>query len=57
MQEEIAKLNRRLKTLEGDRSFLEHSIDSLKNGDEGLMFIQEIACSLRELRAIAIDKK
>ncbi|XP_066309994.1 probable myosin-binding protein 4 isoform X3 [Miscanthus floridulus] len=57
VQEEIAKLNRRLKTLEGDRSFLEHSINSLRNGDEGLMFIQEIACNLRELRAIAIDKK
>ncbi|KAJ1285645.1 hypothetical protein BS78_03G293800 [Paspalum vaginatum] len=57
VQEEIAKLNRRLKTLEGDHNFLEHSINSLKNGSEGLMFIQEIACSLRELRAIAIDKK
>lgn len=57
VQEEIAKLNRRLKTLEGDRSFLEHSINSLRNGDEGLMFIQEIACNLRELRAIAIGKK
>ncbi|OQU87640.1 hypothetical protein SORBI_3003G313400 [Sorghum bicolor] len=57
VQEEISKLNRRLKTLEGDRSFLEHSINSLRNGDEGLMFIQEIACNLRELRAIAIDKK
>lgn len=57
VQEEIAKLNRRLKTLEGDRSFLEHSINSLRNGDEGLMFIQEIACNLRELRAIALDKK
>jgi len=50
-------LNRRLKTLEGDRNFLEHSINSLRNGTEGLMFIQEIACNLRELRAIATDKK
>ncbi|WVZ68629.1 hypothetical protein U9M48_017548 [Paspalum notatum var. saurae] len=57
VQEEIAKLNRRLKTLEGDHNFLEHSINSLRNGGEGLMFIQEIACNLRELRAIAIDKK
>ncbi|OEL23636.1 hypothetical protein BAE44_0015344, partial [Dichanthelium oligosanthes] len=56
VQEEIASLNRRLKTLEGDRNFLEHSINSLRNGTEGLMFIQEIACNLRELRAIAIDK-
>ncbi|KAK3165603.1 hypothetical protein QOZ80_1AG0035320 [Eleusine coracana subsp. coracana] len=57
VQEEIATLNRRLKTLEGDRNFLEHSINSLRNGNEGLMFIQEIARNLRELRAIAIDKK
>ncbi|KAF8766167.1 hypothetical protein HU200_007667 [Digitaria exilis] len=57
VQEEIASLNRRLKTLEGDRNFLEHSINSLGNGTEGLMFIQEIACNLRELRAIATDKK
>ncbi|CAL4947175.1 unnamed protein product [Urochloa decumbens] len=57
VQEEIASLNRRLKTLEGDRNFLEHSINSLRNGTEGLMFIEEIACNLRELRAIATDKK
>jgi len=57
IQEEIASLNRRLKTLEGDRNFLEHSINSLRNGTEGLMLIQEIACNLRELRAIATDKK
>uniref|UniRef100_A0A0A9CXT6 GTD-binding domain-containing protein n=1 Tax=Arundo donax TaxID=35708 RepID=A0A0A9CXT6_ARUDO len=57
VQEEIANLNRRLKTLEGDRNFLEHSINSLRNGNEGLVFIQEIACNLRELRAIAINKK
>ncbi|CAL4961111.1 unnamed protein product [Urochloa decumbens] len=57
VQEEIASLNRRLKTLEGDRNFLEHSINSLRNGTEGLMFIEEIACNLRELQAIANDKK
>jgi predicted RNase H-like nuclease (RuvC/YqgF family) len=55
VQEEIASLSRRLKTLEGDRNFLEHSINSLRNGNEGLMFIQEIARNLRELRAIAMD--
>uniref|UniRef100_A0A0A8YTW6 GTD-binding domain-containing protein n=1 Tax=Arundo donax TaxID=35708 RepID=A0A0A8YTW6_ARUDO len=57
VQDEIASLNRRLKTLEGDHNFLEHSINSLRNGNEGLMFIREIACNLRELRAIAIGKK
>ncbi|KAF7038040.1 hypothetical protein CFC21_048271 [Triticum aestivum] len=56
-QEEISSLNKRLKTLEGDRDFLEHSINSLKNGKEGAQFIREIACNLRELRAIAIESK
>ncbi|XP_044977234.1 probable myosin-binding protein 6 isoform X2 [Hordeum vulgare subsp. vulgare] len=56
-QEEISSLHKRLKTLEGDRDFLEHSINSLKNGKEGAQFVREIACNLRELRAIAIDNK
>ncbi|KAM0838201.1 hypothetical protein ACQ4PT_061132 [Festuca glaucescens] len=56
-QEEISNLHKRLKILEGDRDFLEHSINSLKNGKEGAQFIREIACNLRELRAIAIDNK
>ncbi|KAL6616158.1 hypothetical protein ACP70R_038428 [Stipagrostis hirtigluma subsp. patula] len=54
---EIAKLNKRLQTLEGDHNFLEHSINSLRNGHEGLMFIREIACNLRELRAVAFHKQ
>ncbi|XP_047072882.1 myosin-binding protein 1-like isoform X2 [Lolium rigidum] len=56
-QEEISNLHKRLKILEGDRDFLEHSVNSLKNGKEGAQFIREIACNLRELRAIAIDDK
>lgn len=56
-QEEISNLHKRLKILEGDRDFLEHSVNSLKNGKEGAQFIREIACNLRELRAIAIDNK
>ncbi|KAL5228041.1 hypothetical protein ABZP36_016306 [Zizania latifolia] len=57
LQEEISNLNRRLKTLEGDRNFIEHSINSLRNGKEAVMFIREIASNLRELRAIAVDSK
>ncbi|KAG8055218.1 hypothetical protein GUJ93_ZPchr0001g33145 [Zizania palustris] len=57
LQEEISNLNKRLKTLEGDRNFIEHSINSLRNGKEGVMFIREIASNLRELRAIAVDSK
>uniref|UniRef100_A0ACD5VWQ2 Uncharacterized protein n=1 Tax=Avena sativa TaxID=4498 RepID=A0ACD5VWQ2_AVESA len=56
-QEEISNLHKRLKILEGDRDFLEHSVNSLKNGKEGAQFIREIACNLRELRAIAMDNK
>uniref|UniRef100_A0A0E0C8E5 GTD-binding domain-containing protein n=1 Tax=Oryza meridionalis TaxID=40149 RepID=A0A0E0C8E5_9ORYZ len=56
LQEEISNLNKRLKTLEGDSNFIEHSINSLRNGKEGVMFIQEIASNLRELRAIAGSK-
>ena len=56
-QEEISNLHKRLKMLEGDRDFLEHSINSLKNGKEGAQFIREIACNLRELRAVAINNK
>ncbi|KQK10014.1 probable myosin-binding protein 6 isoform X3 [Brachypodium distachyon] len=55
-QEEISNLHKRLKTLEGDRDFLEHSINSLRNGKEGVLFIREIACNLRQLRGIAIDR-
>ncbi|CAM0883398.1 unnamed protein product [Alopecurus aequalis] len=56
-QEEISNLHKRLKMLEGDRDFLEHSINSLKNGKEGVQFIRGIACNLRELRAVAINNK
>jgi hypothetical protein len=56
-QEEISNLHKRLKILEGDRDFLEHSINSLKNGKEGAQFIREIACNLRELRAITVNNK
>uniref|UniRef100_A0A0D9V6D5 GTD-binding domain-containing protein n=1 Tax=Leersia perrieri TaxID=77586 RepID=A0A0D9V6D5_9ORYZ len=57
LQEEISNLNKRLKTLEGDRNFIEHSINSLRTGKEGVMFIQEIASNLRKLRSFAVDSK
>ncbi|XP_015697832.1 myosin-binding protein 1-like [Oryza brachyantha] len=57
LQEEILNLNKRLKTLEGDCNFIEHSINSLRNGKEGVIFIQEIANNLRELRATAVHSK
>ncbi|KAK6911364.1 GTD-binding domain, partial [Dillenia turbinata] len=51
---ELSNLNNRLKALEADRNFLEHTINSLRAGDEGVQFIQEIAFHLRELRRIGI---
>nr|XP_017187236.2 myosin-binding protein 1 isoform X3 [Malus domestica] len=45
---------KRLKALEADREFLEHAINSLKHGEEGLTFIQDIASYLGELRQIGI---
>ncbi|CAN6582165.1 unnamed protein product [Malus baccata var. baccata] len=47
---------KRLKALEADREFLEHAINSLKHGEEGLTFIQDIATYLGELRQIGIRR-
>nr|CAD1828038.1 unnamed protein product [Ananas comosus var. bracteatus] len=49
---EISDLSERLEALEADHNFLEHSINSLRNGEEGVQFIQEIASHLQELREI-----
>lgn len=54
---EVSTLNERLQTLEADRNFLENAINSLRNGEEGVRFIQEIACHLRELRRVGIKRK
>ena len=50
LQDEISELSGRLQALEADRSFLEHSVNSLRNGREGEAVIHDIARSLRELR-------
>ncbi|KAL5566915.1 hypothetical protein UlMin_030079 [Ulmus minor] len=52
----VSGLNMRLEALEADRNLLEHTINSLKNGDEGLQFVREIASHLRELRKITTRK-
>ncbi|XP_058106416.1 myosin-binding protein 1-like [Magnolia sinica] len=51
---EVSHLNERLRILEADRNFLVHSINSLRNGNEGVQFIQEIAGYLQELRRIGM---
>ncbi|XP_024025176.1 myosin-binding protein 1 isoform X1 [Morus notabilis] len=52
----VSDLNKRLEALEADRKFLEHAVNSLRNGDEGLHFIQEITSHLQELRKIVLRK-
>lgn len=54
---EISNLNDRLKALEADRDFLRHAISSLRKGDEGLQFIQQIASDLQELRKVGIQRR
>lgn len=56
LRKELFDLSDRLETLEADRNFLEHSINSLRSGNEGLKFIEEIACHLRELHRIGIRR-
>lgn len=53
---EVLDLNGRLEALEADRTFLEHTIKSLGNGEEGLRLIREVASHLRELRRIGIRR-
>ncbi|OMP06197.1 hypothetical protein COLO4_08269 [Corchorus olitorius] len=56
LENEISDLNERLEALEADSNFLEHSLNSLQNGNEGLPFILEILQQLRELRKLGIRK-
>lgn len=53
---EVSQLNERLKALEVDHDFLEHSVNTLRNGNDGVRFIQEIARHLQELRRIGITR-
>ncbi|XP_015891356.3 probable myosin-binding protein 4 isoform X1 [Ziziphus jujuba] len=47
---EISDLNDRLEALETDNDFLEHMLNSIQHGNEGLQFVQEVAHQLQELR-------
>ncbi|CAD6207081.1 unnamed protein product [Miscanthus lutarioriparius] len=56
-EDEISRVSERLMALEADRSFLEHSVNSLRNGKEGEALIRDIAGSLRQLRRMGIGSK
>ncbi|KAL5712239.1 hypothetical protein ACHQM5_014430 [Ranunculus cassubicifolius] len=57
VESEMLDLNERLETLEADRDFLEHTVNTLQSGEEGVKFVQEIAHHLSELRRIGIRKR
>lgn len=57
LRTEILQLNERLMELEADRNFLEHAINSVRNGNDGVQFIREIACYLRDLRKTGITTR
>ncbi|KAF6150987.1 hypothetical protein GIB67_016465 [Kingdonia uniflora] len=52
IENEVLNLNERLEALKGDRNFLEHVVNSLRNGDEGVRFIEGIAHHLGDLRKV-----
>ncbi|KAB5511922.1 hypothetical protein DKX38_028950 [Salix brachista] len=54
---EVSDLSQKLEALEADQNFLEHSINSIRYGEEGVQFIQEIASHLKELRKIGIQQR
>jgi len=57
LEDEVSDLNKRVAALEGDQKFLEHTINSLRNGNDGVQLVQEIACHLRELRRLGIKQR
>lgn len=57
LRNEFLVLSGRLDALEAEHSFLEHSINSLSRGDEGIKFIQEVAHQVRELHSIGIKRR
>ncbi|KAL3537798.1 hypothetical protein ACH5RR_001164 [Cinchona calisaya] len=57
LRNEFLVLSGRLHALEAEHSFLEHSINSLSRGDEGIKLIQEVACQVRELHSIGIKRR
>ncbi|KAL0437386.1 UNVERIFIED_CONTAM: putative myosin-binding protein 4 [Sesamum radiatum] len=56
-EKEIAVLHDRLEALETDQEFLKHASNLLRNGEDGLQLIQDIAHQLKELRKIEFRKR
>lgn len=54
LEHKISDLTGRLETLQADYDFLEHSLNSLRYGEEGLQFAQNIVHQLQELCKLGI---
>ncbi|XP_028807978.1 myosin-binding protein 2-like [Neltuma alba] len=52
IENEISDLNERLEALEADHDLLEHILHSLRDDNDGLQFIRDIAHQLHELRKL-----
>ncbi|KAL8092609.1 putative myosin-binding protein 4 [Apium graveolens] len=57
LENEISDLNDRLEALEVDRDILEHSVNTLRGGKEGVQFLHEIANHLQELRKVEFGER
>ncbi|RRT77438.1 hypothetical protein B296_00028616 [Ensete ventricosum] len=57
VQDEVARLIKRMVELDADREFLGHTMNALNYGNDGVLLVQEIACQLKELRRIPLAAK
>ncbi|XP_010528817.1 PREDICTED: myosin-binding protein 1-like [Tarenaya hassleriana] len=57
VEDEVSELHERLERLKGDLYFLEHVINSLGHGNEGVLFVKEIASHLKMLRSLSMRER
>lgn len=56
-QESVSELHERVEMLKGDLYFLEHVVNSLGHGVEGVQFVKEIASHLQNLRSLSMKRQ
>ncbi|XLR10302.1 hypothetical protein HN51_046929, partial [Arachis hypogaea] len=57
LENEISDLSERLEAIEFNHNLLEHIFNSLRSGDDGKQFIQDLAIQLRDIRKIGIRSR
>ncbi|XP_038718644.1 probable myosin-binding protein 4 isoform X2 [Tripterygium wilfordii] len=57
LENEISDLHERLEALEADCNLIEHTLNAVQDGNEGVKYIQEIAHHLQKLRKIGRESK